>query len=63
MTLPPFVAAMAEELRRLPCRVDHDKAECKRCTAIKAHDEYVKAYREIVQVPGVPDVSLMREPT
>jgi hypothetical protein len=53
MTLPPFVAAMAEELRRLPCR-RHTTTECPRCDALSQYDAYVAleaARAAIVQEP------------
>jgi hypothetical protein len=51
--LPPFVAAMADELRRLPCR-DHKAAHCPKCSPLAQYDAYValeKARAAIVQEP------------
>jgi hypothetical protein len=40
--LPAFVSALADELRRLPCRVDHDKQQCKKCQALAEYDAFIR---------------------
>lgn len=49
MTLAEIAEKMAAELRRLPCRVDHDKEPCQKCDVLALHDAFIR----IVQVPGV----------
>jgi hypothetical protein len=52
LTIETIAAMLAEELRRLPCRVDHSKERCKKCEALALYNAHIA----IVQRPRPPEV-------
>jgi hypothetical protein len=56
LTIDTIAAMLAEELRRLPCRVDHAKEPCKKCEALALYAAHVS----IVQTPKVAAQAALR---
>jgi hypothetical protein len=56
LTIETIAAMLAEELRRLPCRVDHSKERCKKCEALALHAAHVA----IIQSPKLAANAALR---
>jgi hypothetical protein len=52
MTIDTIAAMMADELRRLPCRVNHEKEPCARCDSLALHDIYKAAQASLAEAAG-----------